>query len=150
MIINTIERQQIAPLQQVFANYLWKLGKMLRTQPGKRFSFSTQFGFGVFPVTSYIMEVFPPDVLSQRMQQCRGDTPESDSQTKVGFIATITTPGIANTIPTEITLKSELRGIYARESVVPNEMICIRNDPTDTVMATLNKALKEKSWYPAY
>ncbi len=147
---HTLEHQQNPPLPRGTAENLWIPGATLRIHREKRFCFSSQFGFGVFPVTSHIMEVFPPDVLVQQMIQSRIGEPGSASRHEVGFAATITISCLANAIFTTITLKSLRGGIYARESVVPEGMLCIRRDARETVIASLNRAMLEKNWSPSY
>ncbi|MDD2760542.1 MAG: hypothetical protein PHH11_09660 [Methylomonas sp.] len=112
---------------------------------------------------SYSMEVYPPAELAQYMQQPSPDVVahlkrqgvdiRQFNRRRVAFLAKLSLPNEPEDSAAEITLVSEQRqegGVYKHETLLPRNMLCLRDSPVDTVLASLNHALQRYNWYPPY
>ena len=68
----------------------------------------------------------------------------------ISFIAKISFLKEKNRVPYEMIMKSLRNGIYARETLFPTDLFCIRDTPEDTVLASLNNAWVKQRWNPVY
>ncbi len=140
----------------------WTAGPIIDSYERKGFN-RTGSEMKMLAVKTYLLKVFPPQPLAQRMQRPSPDvlahlehegidTHRLDKR-DVAFLAHVTLPIDPEDSAVEITLISEQRqngGVYKQETRVPRDMLCIRASPVDTVLDSLNNALNVYQWYPPF
>ena len=140
----------------------WTAGPIIESHDSKGFN-RTGSEMKMRDMKTYLFEVYPPTELAQFMQQPSPDVLyhlkqegiDIDHLDKrhVSFLAQVRLPVDAEDSAVDITLISEQPqngGVYKQEISIPRNMLCVRDSPVDTVLASLNHALHRYNWYPPY
>lgn len=140
----------------------WTAGHIISSHESKGFNRTGQ-EMKMRNMKTYIFEVYPPKKLAQFMQQPSPDIIDhlkhegidthSLNRRQVSFLARVSLPNDIEFSAVEITLISEQRqngGVYRHEINFPQNMLCLRESPVDTILDSLNNALHRYNWYPPY
>lgn len=140
----------------------WSAGPIIDSHEGRGFNRSGEEML-VHDLTTYVMEVFPPEKLAKHMQQpspdivnhlqMEGIDPQQLNKRRVSFLAHVSLPDTPEDSAVEVVLTSSQRqdgGVYKHEIRIPRHMLCVRESPVDTVLDSLNNAWQHHNWYPPY
>ena len=143
----------------------WRAGPITSNHSRKGF---TRDGseMKVVNMTTYILEVFPPNELGVHMQLPAPDITRHLAvegvdighldRRHVSFLAYVSLPQAPDDFEdtaAEIVLISMQRqdgGVYKHDTKIPQHMLQVRKCPIETALDSLNHALHQHNWYPSY
>ncbi len=160
--MNSSHKNQYVPMSEGRNDNCWTAGPVIDSHDAKGFNRSGE-EMKVHDMTTYDLEVFPPQELASHMQQpspdiaghsrSEGADRYSTNKGRVSFLAHVSMPHTADDSAVEIILvstQSQDGGIYKHEIEIPRHLLCVRDSPVDTVLETLNNAWRHHRWYPPY
>ena len=140
----------------------WTAGPIIDSYERKGFNRSGEEML-VHELTTYQLEVFPPEELANQMQQSAPDIadhllqestdPHPMKVGRVSFLARVSLPNTPEESAAEVILTStqpEDGGVYKHEIELPRHLLHVRESPIDTVLDSLNIAWQQHKWYPPY